>query len=405
MSKQSKIPSYKLHKASGQARVIINGKHIYLGKFGSPESRRKYAKLLDQFYEREADRGLSPPNQASRCSSRELTIDELIASYLDFAEVYYSKDGKPTTEYSSMLESLKYMRPEFGATFASQFGPKRLKLVREDMINSQLARTVINNRINRIKRCFKWGVSEELLPSSVYQALRTVTGLRYGRSNAKESEPVKPVPFSHVAKIVEICSPQIAAMIQLQCLTGMRPGEAVIMRPCDVDRTNSIWIYEPFQHKTKYRGHARQIPLGPTARKVIQPFVCQKEDKFMFSPKEAEEWRSNQRRLNRNSPITPSQLKRKRKTRPKKAKRDHYDTASYRRAIKYAIQKYNRQNPELTIPHWHPHQLRHSFATEVRRLFGAEAVQVSLGHKSTDLVDLYAEKNLAAAVSIAEKIG
>jgi len=45
MPRQS-VPSYRLHKPSGQARTIINGRHIYLGKFNSPESRQRYARLL-----------------------------------------------------------------------------------------------------------------------------------------------------------------------------------------------------------------------------------------------------------------------------------------------------------------------------------------------------------------------
>jgi hypothetical protein len=40
------VPAYRLHKPSGQARVIIDGKHVYLGEYGSPESREKYARLL-----------------------------------------------------------------------------------------------------------------------------------------------------------------------------------------------------------------------------------------------------------------------------------------------------------------------------------------------------------------------
>ncbi len=38
-----RVPSYRLHKPSGQARVIINDEHIYLGRYGSDESREKYA--------------------------------------------------------------------------------------------------------------------------------------------------------------------------------------------------------------------------------------------------------------------------------------------------------------------------------------------------------------------------
>ena len=40
------VPSYRLHKPSGQARVIINGRHVYLGPYGSEESREKYARLV-----------------------------------------------------------------------------------------------------------------------------------------------------------------------------------------------------------------------------------------------------------------------------------------------------------------------------------------------------------------------
>ena len=45
-SKSRRIPSYRLHKPSGQARVIIDRRHIYLGKYGSPESWEKYRRII-----------------------------------------------------------------------------------------------------------------------------------------------------------------------------------------------------------------------------------------------------------------------------------------------------------------------------------------------------------------------
>lgn len=39
MAKRPRIPKYSLHKPSGRARVILNGRHIFLGKYGSDESR------------------------------------------------------------------------------------------------------------------------------------------------------------------------------------------------------------------------------------------------------------------------------------------------------------------------------------------------------------------------------
>ena len=41
----NKLPRYTRHKG-GQARVRYNGKCIYLGKYGSPESHEKYAQFL-----------------------------------------------------------------------------------------------------------------------------------------------------------------------------------------------------------------------------------------------------------------------------------------------------------------------------------------------------------------------
>ncbi len=45
-----KIPSYGRHKASGQAVVCINGRHVYLGKYGTPESYEKYHRLIAECF-------------------------------------------------------------------------------------------------------------------------------------------------------------------------------------------------------------------------------------------------------------------------------------------------------------------------------------------------------------------
>ena len=42
-------PSYRLHKPSGQAVVTLSGKDHYLGRFGSPESRDAYDRLLAEW--------------------------------------------------------------------------------------------------------------------------------------------------------------------------------------------------------------------------------------------------------------------------------------------------------------------------------------------------------------------
>jgi hypothetical protein len=79
--------------------------------------------------------------------------------------------------------------------------------------------------------------------------------------------------------------------------------------------------------------------------------------------------------------MTPSQAKRKPKKYSKRAKRDRYDTYSYRRAITYGIEQANKKRNEQEqpqVPYWCPLQIRHSRATEVRKQHGLEAAQVLL---------------------------
>jgi integrase len=72
------------------------------------------------------------------------------------------------------------------------------------------------------------------------ESLRTVAGLERGRTTARETEPVKPIDAGCVNAVLPNVSPPVAAMIQLQQLTGMRAGEVVIMRPQDIDRSRPI---------------------------------------------------------------------------------------------------------------------------------------------------------------------
>ena len=44
-----KVPSYCLHKASGKAVVRLDGRDVYLGKHGSPESHEKYERAIAEW--------------------------------------------------------------------------------------------------------------------------------------------------------------------------------------------------------------------------------------------------------------------------------------------------------------------------------------------------------------------
>jgi len=409
------VPSYRLHKPSGQARTIIDGRHVYLGKYNSPESRQRYARLLAEL----AQPGRDAEPVTNDTPKSLLLVSEVLVKYLEYAEVYYSDDGKPGKEFKGMVDAVAPVNELYGNLIANDFGPLKLKTIRQHMIDRDLCRTEVNKRVGRIKRVFKWAVSEELIVPSVYEGLRSVTGLRYGRTEARESKPVKPIDERFVLMTLPFVLPPAAAMARLQLLTGMRPGEVTAMQPELIDQSGEVWIYEPDKHKNRWRGHRRQVPLGPNAQEILLPFMDRPDTKHLFSPAEAEAWRHEQRAIHRNrtTKIYPCELKarekRRKKAHSRKSKRargDRYCSASYRKAIEYGITKANRelkkQDPDAElIPNWTPYRLRHTYATRIRRSHGVEAAQLGLGHARTNIVDIYAEKNLSLLIELAKNNG
>ena len=412
---RNSVPAYRLHKPSGQARAIVDGRHVYLGKFNSAESRQKYARLL-------AERSQPSPRSESTANPPTATlllVSEVLVKYLKFAEDYYDADGTPGKEFRAMVDAIAPVNHFYGDSLADEFGPLKLKAVRQHLIDCDLCRTEINKRIGRIKRVFKWAVSEQLVAPSVHEGLRTVTGLLYGRTKARESEPVKPIDQKYVELTLPFVAPQVATMARLQLLSGMRPGEVVPMRSELIDRSNDVWVYEPVLHKNRWRGHRRMIPLGPRSQEILEPFLSRDGSQFLFSPAEAEDWRNEQRALHRDrtTPVYPCELRtrehRRQKARRRKSKRpkgDCYCSDSYRRAITYGISKSNRERRKVDptaelVPSWTPYQLRHTYATQMRKLHGVEAAQLGLGHARTNIVDVYAEKNLSLLVELAKTDG
>ena len=95
--KSNPIPSYLLHKQSGQARVRVQGRDVLLGPFNSPESRQRYAEILTQLA---AGRPVSVPGglRGAPAGDPGVTVNELVAAFLQHADGHYVKDGKQTSK-------------------------------------------------------------------------------------------------------------------------------------------------------------------------------------------------------------------------------------------------------------------------------------------------------------------
>lgn len=415
-------PSYCLHRGSGRAYVTIDGRQITLpGLHNSPQSRAAYDRLLAEWL----TSGRTLVN-----TSTGPTVAMIAAAFWRHAQTFYvDPQGKQTTEVGNIRQALRPLNKYYGDTPATDFGPKALKTLRACMLKPEehidpitngktitpgWSRTYCNSQISRIKLAFRWAAGEEMIPASIYHALDTVDSIRIGKEGARETEPVAPVDPAAVDATLPHLSPPVAALVKLQLLAGARGGELFPLRTCDIDRSGEVWKYRPTAHKTAHFGHSRTIYFGPQAQEVLRPFLKMDLAAFLFTPADSVAYWREQAAQARKTPVQPSQqLRAERAARRPKIFAPIFDRTSYARAIARACVRANQWeqggkvvgNDEILVPHWHPHQLRHSAATNYRRDGDFESAKILLGHRTDSMTQRYAERDSRKAEALVAKIG
>ena len=435
-------PAYCKHKASGQAIVTIDGQDVYLGPHGTTASRREYDRIIGEWLAN----GRRLPTQKPGAAPADTAVVELVNAYWKFARVYYKRESGEAGDLDCIRSLLRLLKDLYGRTNAGDFGPLRAKALREKMVAAGWSRSYVNAQMQRLRRVFRWGVENEMVPPSVAQGLQAVAALRKGKTEARETDPVKPVPDAAIDAVLPHLSRQVRAMVELQAITGMRPHEVCELRTGDIDRAASPWVYAPRRHKTEHHGHERAVYFGPKAQAIVTPFLKLDPDAFIFSPIDAEGERRQAAREARKTPDSCGNVPGSNRIRrsPRRAPGAGYTPDSYRRAVERACDDAfpppdhlsrqrvagngrkrttkrwetakewrarlgDRGRAELAEwqdgHRWNPHQLRHTAGTRFRETHGLEGAQVLLGQKTIKVTELYAEKNLAAARRIASEVG
>jgi len=387
------LPRYLKH-SSGKARIVwtdptgVRRERILPGKFGSEESRQAFARLQLEL--------ATAPATVARITGGP-TVAEILLPYLKHAADYYGD----TSERDTIKDALRVVREVYGHSPATEFGPKALAAVREAMIRKGWSRTYINRQVGRVTRAFKWAAAEELIPAGMYQALKTLTALRAGKTDARESEARTPADPTAVAATLPLLPPHTRALVDLLRLTGMRPGEACRMTLGQIARSGEVWVYSPKRHKNKHRGKHRAVALGATAQAVIAAHLAGKvvgPDEPLFSPLRQRQERFEAMRSRRKSKVQPSQTDR-RKAEPKRLPGAWFNPE----AVCHAVQKACRK---AGVDLWSPYQLRHLKGAELREKFTLEHVRAVLGHSHASMSAHYAKgADAALAAEVATKVG
>lgn len=326
-SKPLPRPSLLLHKKSGRAYVMgrdADGdrRAVFLGEYGSPEAQRAYQRFLSDFY---AGRPAGKPKPPEAARAGDFTVEQLCTQFLVHAESRYRRpDGTVTQEPLNFAHAFRHLLDLFRDVAAAEFDVLMLDAVRMAMIRDDLARTVVNSRVGRIRRAFAWAASRKLMGRNYGQQwaeLTTLKALQPGEHGVRESDKIPPVPQAELDEILPHLAAPVRAMVELQARTGCRPGEVAGMRMSMIDRSDpEAWIYRPANHKTSWRGHDRSIPLLPDDQDLLRPFL-RLDDRPLFSPRDAEKDRGRDN--------------------PHEAIGDAYNAHSYAKAIARGVQAAN----------------------------------------------------------------
>lgn len=375
-------PRLEHHKPSGKGRCRWyeggRRREKWFGEWGSSRCREEYARFAAEWI---ADQG-----RPVHALGEKLTVADLCDYFLDWAKspAGYCKNGKPTSEVYAYSSTCKTWVALYGTMRVADFKPSGLRAVRSKWIESGAARDVANRYAGKLVKVIAWGVARELVPAATLAPLREVERLKAGQTAARDPAPVVSADPAAVSCVLPHLHADparravLAAMIEVQRHSGMRPGELVTLRAGMIDRTREPWVCDLSNdgaNKNLHKGKGRVIYFGPRSRGVLAPLlkVVTKPDEFVFRFKRERKVRLGTRPLSRHE---------------------------YGRLVALACKR-------AGVAEWTPNQLRHLRATEIMDVYesSADAAKV-LGNSPEVLSRVYADDpGGAAARRIAEETG
>lgn len=379
----------KLCKNGKYAYCEAQGTRYHFGLYGTIEAEAAYRDWAADYIRN----GYKAP--LLKAAQNDVTVAMLCEHFLQRPEFpTYSET------YQLFIKSVvRTLNHKYGDVLATDFGTLKLEKMGWLYIDgahtnppTPLLRREVSKRLGLIKRIFKYGVSRELIPVECHIRLTLLEPLQSGRTQARESERVKPVSQGDVDAVLPYLPETLQAVVKLQLLSGARACEILNLTPAMIDRSGKVWTVALSKHKTAHHGKERYLYFGGRAQEVLRKFMLRDSNATLFDPREAMRQRYASCATHRRADQKPNERMTDRTL------GDRYTTEGYGRALRFACHK-------AGIPAWHSHQLRHSAATLIRKEFGLEAARVILGHSGLKITEVYAEIDRDKAIEVMAQIG
>ncbi|MBL8737861.1 MAG: tyrosine-type recombinase/integrase [Planctomycetes bacterium] len=399
--RQQRVPRMGVHKGSGQARVLLSGVEHYLGRAGSPEALERYASLVKEWLAA----GRKPLHQAPNPVQAVLTMRSLFDQFLAYVDASgrYQKGGQPTTQRQHFAWVGNSLSEHFAGLPIAKLDEAGLVRWRDRLEgNRKRTRSGINRLVAAALYVLRWGKSRGLVPKAVFVDVAAIEPLKRGEvgDRPETGRPRRAVSAEEAARVAVHCCPQVAAMIRLQVLTGMRPGEVCRLRWADIDKTplegdrTGSWLYTVPAGKTSHHGHVTRYVLPPAAQRILNQFPAPPLA-YVFSPAAAMAERRARMRAARKTPVQPSQLERDATARREYA--SCWGLNEYRHAVERACRKAN-------VERFTPHELRHGFLTWAANTLSLGAAAAAANHRNLTTTQRYVhvrrDDELAVAAAV-----
>jgi integrase len=339
-------PPGMLRHASGQARVVLDGVTVYLGKFGTPEAHARYAEVVQQWQAGQPVRA-KPARTVVEAKRSVAEVVLLYDRWMDETRAY-SKAGKATTQRGLIRVALRELNRFAGDLAADEFTSATLVAHRDKLAaKPKLSAQGVNRKVGLIKQFVAWAAERSLMPETNAAVIRAVRSLRVTGKKRRE-----PVPLADLTKAIAKLRPHFADMVRLQFLLGCRPGEVCGMRWDDltIADTAEPWRYLVSDAKTSHHGVETVYWINDEAKEILRRHIRLKKGEFVFRTK----------------------------------RRARFDTKTLTRKIRAAAKA-------AGVPEFTAHQIRHLAITLIaNHPQGGSAAASAVGnHKSRSMTDTY----------------
>lgn len=343
---KSVIPKLCHDRTRNRAFCKVDGRFIVLGPWGSPEAQAAYGKLLEDLAAgRQYQRAAQAPAKREAA-----TVQELLLAYATKEAPRYARD-----EQHCIRGAIRFVRELYGETDANDFGPLRLRAVRDAMLDKGWSVCYTNRQVKRIRQVFKWGVSLELVSAVVLEALRTVPSLPETGAAERARHAV---PDADLQAVRAVLSEFHRDIFDLMLLTGCRSGELVNLKVGDIDRSGEIWRADLSKHKTAHKGKGRTLFFNASAQLILRKYLQANPAAKLFT-----------------------------------IRRDYFG-----KVVKTACGK-------AGVKEFTPHWLRHTVATRLADELGTEAAQRLLGHATKAMTEHYSKSAEKVAIEAVKRLG